>query len=132
MKGTIGYRWNKDYFNVLPEVKHEIDELSTISTSRYDPNAKKTNDITTFMKRPFRYHFNVTTKNNGMSIPLNQSYYYDKKEDCEKAHHYLRLKLYDQETGPFLKKINAGKKLSEADQSRLLAIMERMDKFTTR
>lgn len=132
MKGTIGYKQYQEHFNTIPDIKNKISELSTISTSRRDPNAKKTSDVNAFLKRPVKYYFDVTTKDNNITTLFHHAYYYDHKDDAEKAHHMLKLKLYDQEVEPFMKKINKGKKLSEIDQSKLQAIMQRMDKFNSR
>lgn len=132
MKGTIGYKQSQTYFNKTPDIKNKINELSNIATSRYDPIAKRTNDINTFLKRPVKYYFDVTTKNQNVTTLFHHAYYYDKKEDAEKAHHLLRVQLYDQEIEPFMKKINKGKKLTEIDQSKLKAIIERMNKFISR
>lgn len=132
MNGTIGYKQYQEHFNAIPEIKNEINELSLISTSRRDPNAKKTSDVNTFLKQPVKYYFDVTTRDKNVTTLFHHAYYYDKAEDAEKAHHMLRLKLYDQEVEPFMKKINKGKKLTETDQSRLQAIMQRMDKFISR
>lgn len=119
MKGTIGYKQCIKYFNEYPNIKNEINELSNISTTRYNLNEKQTSDLNEFLKRPIRYYFDVTIKNKNISTLFCNSYYFDKKDDAEKAHHQLKLQIYDQKTAPFLNKINKGKKLTTLDKEKL-------------
>ena len=41
MRGTIGYKQTKEYFNSVPQINSKIDDLSEVSTSYYDPKAPK-------------------------------------------------------------------------------------------
>ena len=56
-------------------------------------------------------------------------YYFDNKEEAVSEHKKLKVKLYDQLTAPFLKKLDSKQSLSINDQMRLHAIFNRMDKL---
>lgn len=123
MRGTIGYKQTKEYFNSVPQINSKIDDLSEVSTSYYDPKAPKTNDIKAFLKRPVRYHFAMTEKKPGSVTLFHHSCYFDNKDEALKAHQRFKLQVYDQRVSKYLNKINEGKQLSVVDQIELLNII---------
>lgn len=124
MRGTIGYKQTKEYFNTVPNIKSKINELSEISTSHYDPNAPKTNDIKAFLKRPIKYHFAMTEKRDDAITLFHHSCYFDNKEDAEREHRKFKLQIYDQRVSKYLKKINENRRLNIADQVELFEILD--------
>lgn len=128
MKKT-GYKQVIEHVNDSPQINSKILDLTSVMLSRYDSNAKKTTDVNTFLQRPVRYYFAVTTNGGGMTSGYNHACYFDKKEDAVKAHKELRLKLYDQVTAPFLKKINSRLCLTQDDKNKIHTIIKRFDEL---
>jgi len=129
MKGSIGYKQYKEHFNSAPDIKMEIAELSTLGNCRYNPNDKKTADISEFLKRPVRYHFDIKVKPANVPTLFHHACYFDSKEDAEKAHRQFKIKLYDQQTKPYLDKIAKKRNLSVEDQEKILQIIDMIDKI---
>ena len=123
---SVGYKQLKEHFNAFPEADFTIDTLSAIGTCRYDPEAKKTASMQDFMKRPVKYYFNVLEKVPQRATSFQHSYFFDKKEDAEKCHKQLRIKLYDQLTKKYLDKMDSNKRLTVYDQAELLKIIDQV------
>ena len=77
MGKQIGYKQCQEYFNRSPQAFDEIFELSTISTTRYNPEVKKSTSLNEFLKRPERYTFDFSTKCTGTTNYKKHVYYYD-------------------------------------------------------
>lgn len=125
----VGYKQIIEHVNDSPKIESKILDLTSVMSSRHDPSANKTTDVNTFLQRPVRYYFAVTTNGGGMTSAYNHACYFDKKEDAVKAHKELRLKLYDQVTAPFLKKINSRVCLTQTDKEKINTIIQRFDEL---
>lgn len=124
MGKQIGYKQCQEYFNRSPQAFDEIFELSTISITRYNPEVKKSTSLNEFLKRPERYTFDFSTKCTGTTNYKKHVYYYDDLNTAKIEHKKLRLKLYDQQTKPYLNKINKKIKLTTADKDTILQIID--------
>ena len=127
MSILVGYGQNINHINTKPDIKTEIYDLSTMSTSWYYPEAPKTNDLRVVLARKPRYCFNVSAKSKKESTAYRHSYYFDNKEEATEEHRKLKVRLYDQLTTPILKKLKHSSQLSIHDQTNLYEIMRRIE-----
>ena len=129
MSILVGYGQNIKYLNKKPDLKTEIYDLSAVVESRYNTSKEKISSVEEFMKYPIKYCFNVSAKSKTETTAFKHCYYFDNKEEAVSEHKKLKVKLYDQLTAPFLKKLDSKQSLSINDQMRLHAIFNRMDKL---
>ena len=129
MSILVGYGQKIEHVNTKPDLKTDIYDLSTLSTSYYYPNKPKTSDPKEVLKRTPRYCFNVSSKTKEQTTAFRHSYYFDSKEEAAEEHRKLKVKLYDQLTEPILKRLEHCSQLSIQDQTLLDSIIERIDKL---
>ena len=129
MSIQVGYRQNIKHLNKKPDLKNNIYELSTVSISRYYPDAPKTSDPKVALQRSPRYCFNVSTKAKEDTTAYRHCYYFDNKDEAIAEHTKLRLRWYDQLTAPILKKLEHSAQLSIQDQMRLDSIINRIERL---
>ena len=129
MSVSVGYKQSLIYMNKKPEIKTEIYDLSAIVESRRDNSKEVITSVQEFMKKPIKYCFNVSVKADTEKTAFRHSYYFDNKEEATKEHKKLKVKLYDQLTEPFLKKLNTQQTLSMQDQLKLNLIFDKLDRL---
>ena len=118
---TLGYKQVIEHVNDLPKVKTKILNLSTLCRYKcYDLNNIKKYD---------RYYFDVTVNGSGLLSSYKHVCYFDNQDEAEKSYRDLRLKLYDQETKPFLKKIASNHFLTQKDKEKIYSIFDKHDKL---
>jgi hypothetical protein len=118
---NVGYKQIVEHKNDLPEIKTKILNLSTLCRYKcYDKNNIKKQD---------RYYFDVTVNGKGLLSAYKHVCYFDNKEIAEDIHKNLRLKLYDQETKPFLQKIASNHFLTQKDKEKIYNIFDKHDKL---
>lgn len=126
MGKRIGYKQSQDYFNTTPIITDKIYDLSTICETRFDPT-KKAKTVSDLLQIPPKYYFSLNTKEKTASTLFKHCCYYDNLNDAKKAHKTFKLKLYDQETAPYLKKISNKRKLTLEDKDKILGIFDHID-----
>jgi len=118
---VMGYKQIIKHENDLPKIKTKIADLSTLC--RY--KSAKTNKV----HEPDRYYFDITLNGSGLLSAYKHVCYFDDKEKAESIYKELRLKLYDQETKPFLNKIASNYRLTTNDKERIYKIFNKFEKL---
>ena len=118
---NVGYKQIVKHENSLPEIKTKIINLSTLCCYKcYDKNNTRQQD---------RYYFDVTVNNTGLLSAYKHVCYFDDKEIAKNKYKDLRLKLYDQETKPFLNKIASRHFLTQKDKEKIYNIFDKHEKL---
>lgn len=120
MTKQIGYKQSKVYFNNKPEITAKISNLSRISKSKFNPTLKNAQTVDEMLKRPDTYNFTVLTLPKGSFTSFLHNFYFDSEKEAKEEHKKLLLKYYDQQTEPFLTKLNKNKKLTAIEEKQLL------------
>ena len=115
---SIGYKQLLVHDNVIPCIKNQILDLSTLY--RYKDGSKN---------KPDRYYFDVTLGGGGLNNAYKHAYYFDSIQNAKKSHKQLSLKFYDQLTSPFLQKIKSKRYLTTRDKERILEILDKIDDY---
>ena len=127
MSILVGYGQYVSHINENPDLKNEIYDLSTVSISRYNPDAPKTSDPQVMLKRSPRYCFNVSSKSKQETTAYRHSYYFDSIEKAKEEHRKLKIRLYDQLTAPILQRLKSSSRLNISDQVLLDDIIAKID-----
>lgn len=112
MSDFIGYRQHIEHFNTEPDLKTKICNISDIVTHTKLKNGEK------------QYYFDVVVNKNKSITKIKHSYHFDNQDQAKTVHTKIRTKFYDQETKPYLTKIEKGKKLTKEDKEKILKIID--------
>ena len=115
---TLAYKQVIEHLNSSPVIKTKIIELSTLCRYKYRKDNK-----------PDRYFFDITLNNSGLMSASRHICYFDNKEEAEKKHRELQLKLYDQESEPFLRKIASNHYLTQKDKDKIMNLIDRFSNY---
>jgi hypothetical protein len=118
---VMGYKQIIEHKNDLPEIKTKIVNLSTLC--RYKHKQIESHKSC----EPDRYYFDITVNGSGLLSAYKHVCYFDNKEKAENIYKELRLKLYDQETKPFLKKIASNHILTTNDKEKIYKIFDKFE-----
>lgn len=113
MSDFIGYKQHIEHFNSKPDIKNKICGVSGIVTKFKSLDGPKS------------YYFDVVVNKNKSISKLKHSYCFDTLDKACAAHSEIRIKYYDQQTKPYLTKIEKGKKLSLEDKEKILEIINK-------
>lgn len=113
MSDFIGYKQHIEHFNTKPDIKNRICGISGIVTKYQTLDGKKS------------YYFDVIVNKDKSITRLKHSYCFDTLDKANAAHSEIRTKYYDQQTKPYLAKIEKGKKLSFEDKEKILEILNK-------
>lgn len=126
MVRIVGYKQSQNYYNISPTISDKIYDLSNIFETRCDPT-KTAKTVQDLLQKPIKYCFTLNTKQKSAATAFKHCCYYDNLIDAKNAHRIFKLKLYDQETAPYLKKISNKRKLTLEDKDKILGIFDHMD-----
>lgn len=126
MAGMVGYKQSKVYFNSKPEITAQINSLSTLVKSRYNPNNKNADTISEMLNRPTTYCFSVIAKNPNTSALFTHNFYFEDKNTAISEHNKLLKRFYNQQTKKYLDKIDKGLKLTIKEQTLLTEEINRL------
>ena len=112
MSDFIGYKQHIEHVNIEPDLKNKICNISNIVTHTKVINNKK------------QYYFDVVVNKEKSITRIKHSYYFDDLNQAKNMYLKTRTKFYDQETKPYLTKIEKGKKLTKEDKEKILKIID--------
>lgn len=90
--------------------KFKIGKVSDVILSYYNKDLPKTSDVNEFTKRKQRYSFYILLLGN-YALPIH-TFYFDKKEDADKAYKKYMGKLIDQRLEKYRTKVEKGYSLT--------------------
>lgn len=112
MSDFIGYKQHIEHFNSEPDIKTKICEVSGIVTHTKVLNGEK------------QYYFDVVVNKDKSITKVKHSYHFNSLDQAKNMHQKTRTKYYDQQTKPYLTKIEKGKKLTKEDKEKILQIID--------
>lgn len=127
----IGYKQFMEYFNKVPKNLSNLESISKIIISRFNPKLKKTTDIEKVAKRKPKYVFDVITKTPKTNQRFKHIYYFDSKERAIKEHKNLLLLLYDKSMEKYLRKMDKNRRLSQTEKEEIIETIEKFEKLTS-